>query len=133
MEVMVITFDTPSLPFFEPDPPPGSSCFVSEMEEDGAQVFRKDLDRIARAAQLCQTISSNILNFAREQEVATMPCDLRQVVEAALQIYEPLLIETRQQSIGNFGNFFAAEYADEMVDVGPLDEECRLLALGQAA
>ena len=33
----VITFDTPSLPFFEPDPPPGSSCFVSEMEEDGAQ------------------------------------------------------------------------------------------------
>lgn len=33
----VITFDTPSLPFFEPDPPPGSSCFVSEMDEDGAQ------------------------------------------------------------------------------------------------
>ncbi len=33
----VITFDTPSLPFFEPDPPPGSSCFVSETDEDGAQ------------------------------------------------------------------------------------------------
>ncbi|NUP13582.1 MAG: hypothetical protein HOW73_46700 [Polyangiaceae bacterium] len=32
-----ITFDTPSFPIFEPDPPPGSSCFQSEMDEDGAQ------------------------------------------------------------------------------------------------
>jgi hypothetical protein len=32
-----ITFDTPSFPIFEPDPPAGASCFQSEMEEDGAQ------------------------------------------------------------------------------------------------
>ncbi len=32
-----ISFDTPSFPIFEPDPPPGSSCFLSEMNEDGAQ------------------------------------------------------------------------------------------------
>jgi hypothetical protein len=32
-----ISFDTPSFPIFEPDPPPGSTCFVSEMQEDGAQ------------------------------------------------------------------------------------------------
>jgi hypothetical protein len=32
-----ITFATPSFPIFEPEPPPGSSCFVSEMQEDGAQ------------------------------------------------------------------------------------------------
>ncbi len=32
-----ITFDTPSFPIFEPDPPAGSSCFQSEMDEDGAQ------------------------------------------------------------------------------------------------
>jgi len=32
-----ITFDTPSFPIFEPEPPPGSSCFLSEMLEDGAQ------------------------------------------------------------------------------------------------
>ncbi|MBL9023997.1 MAG: hypothetical protein JNL21_17505 [Myxococcales bacterium] len=32
-----ITFDTPSFPIFEPDPPPGSSCFLSETAEDGAQ------------------------------------------------------------------------------------------------
>ena len=32
-----ITFDTPSFPIFEPDPPAGSSCFESEMIEDGAQ------------------------------------------------------------------------------------------------
>lgn len=31
-----ITFDTPSFPIFEPDPPAGSSCFSSETEEDGA-------------------------------------------------------------------------------------------------
>ena len=32
-----ITFDTPSFPLFEADPPPGSSCFNSEAEEKGAQ------------------------------------------------------------------------------------------------
>ena len=32
-----ITFDTPSFPIFEPDPPAGASCFASEMAEDGAQ------------------------------------------------------------------------------------------------
>jgi len=32
-----ITFDTPSFPIFEPDPPAGASCFASEMLEDGAQ------------------------------------------------------------------------------------------------
>ncbi len=32
-----ITFDTPSFPIFEPDPPAGSSCFASETAEDGAQ------------------------------------------------------------------------------------------------
>lgn len=32
-----ITFDTPSFPIFEPDPPAGASCFISEMEEDGAR------------------------------------------------------------------------------------------------
>ncbi len=31
-----INFDTPSFPIFEPDPPPGSSCFSSETAEDGA-------------------------------------------------------------------------------------------------
>jgi hypothetical protein len=33
-----ISFDTPSFPIFEPDPPAGASCFLSETEEDGAQV-----------------------------------------------------------------------------------------------
>lgn len=31
-----ITFATPSFPIFEPDPPAGSSCFLSETFEDGA-------------------------------------------------------------------------------------------------
>lgn len=32
-----INFFTPSFPIFEPEPPPGSSCFLSETAEDGAQ------------------------------------------------------------------------------------------------
>jgi hypothetical protein len=32
-----ITFDSPSFPIFEPDPPPGASCYTSETVEDGAQ------------------------------------------------------------------------------------------------
>jgi hypothetical protein len=32
-----ISFDTPSFPIFEPDPPAGASCFLSEMVEDGAE------------------------------------------------------------------------------------------------
>jgi hypothetical protein len=32
-----VTFDSPSFPIFEPDPPPGSSCYTSETVEDGAQ------------------------------------------------------------------------------------------------
>jgi hypothetical protein len=31
-----ITFATPSFPIFEPDPPAGASCFLSETDEDGA-------------------------------------------------------------------------------------------------
>jgi hypothetical protein len=31
-----VTFDTPSFPLFEPDPPPGNSCFDSETAETGA-------------------------------------------------------------------------------------------------
>lgn len=32
-----VTFDTPSFPLFEPEPPPGESCFDSEKAEEGAQ------------------------------------------------------------------------------------------------
>jgi hypothetical protein len=34
---VTVTFDTPSFPLFEPEPPPGASCFESEVLEDGAQ------------------------------------------------------------------------------------------------
>ncbi len=32
-----ISFETPSFPIFEPDPPAGATCFESETQEDGAQ------------------------------------------------------------------------------------------------
>ncbi len=46
-----ISFDTPSFPIFEPDPPAGSSCFQSEMDEDGAQTCLR-FDQIT-AAESC--------------------------------------------------------------------------------
>ena len=46
-----ISFDTPSFPIFEADPPPGSSCFLSEMEEDGAQNCLRFDQIIANEAQ----------------------------------------------------------------------------------
>lgn len=63
------------------------------LEDDAAQVFRKDLERIDRAAKLCETISSNVLTFARSKDVQEAPCDLREIVESALQIYGPSLHE----------------------------------------
>ncbi len=48
-----ITFDTPSFPIFEPDPPPGASCFASEMAEDGAQTclrFDQIIANVGRGA-----------------------------------------------------------------------------------
>ncbi len=46
-----ITFDTPSFPIFEPDPPAGSSCFISEMVEDGAQTCLRFDQIIANIGQ----------------------------------------------------------------------------------
>jgi len=65
------------------------------LEDNVAQIYRTDLERIVRAAQLCETISSNVLSFARSHAVETEPCDMRRVVESALQIYEPLLLERK--------------------------------------
>jgi signal transduction histidine kinase len=65
------------------------------MEDEAARRFQADLARIFRAAQLCQTIASNILTFAKSQDVETGPCDLRRVVESALDIYGPTLAERK--------------------------------------
>ncbi len=65
------------------------------LEDNVAQIYRTDLERIIRAAHLCETISSNVLSFARSHSLETEPCDLRRVVESALQIYEPLLLERK--------------------------------------
>src|SRR5581483_11280768 len=63
------------------------------LEDDSAADLRPDLERIVRAAQLCETISSNVLTFARSHDSDLEACDMRRVVESALQIYEPLLTE----------------------------------------
>lgn len=44
-----VTFDTPSFPFFEPDPPPGASCFGTETDEDGAHTCLRFDQNIANA------------------------------------------------------------------------------------
>jgi hypothetical protein len=47
----VITFDSPSFPLFEPDPPPGESCFDSERIGQGAQNCLRFDQIIANAGQ----------------------------------------------------------------------------------
>jgi hypothetical protein len=50
---VTVTFDTPSFPLFEPEPPPGASCFESEVLEDGAQNclrFDQKLQNIGRGS-----------------------------------------------------------------------------------
>lgn len=44
---------------------------------------------------------------------------------------EPLLVETRQQSVGDLGDFFSAKDAYQVVDVGAFGEQGRLLAFGE--
>ncbi|MGE0787490.1 MAG: lysyl oxidase family protein [Sandaracinaceae bacterium] len=46
-----VTFDTPSFPLFEPDPPPGATCFDSEHDEDGANVCLRFDQVIANTGQ----------------------------------------------------------------------------------
>ena len=66
------------------------------LEDAAASPFRADLERIVRAVRMCETISQNVLGFARNREMAMAPCDLRAIAESALLVYEPLLT---QQSI----------------------------------
>jgi signal transduction histidine kinase len=77
------------------------------LEDESTRAFHKDLERISRAAQLCETISSNVLSYARQQAVELTPCDLRTVVESALQIYEPLLVERGIRVERDFGHDLA--------------------------
>lgn len=61
-----ITFDTPSFPIFEPDPPPGSSCFTSETEEDGAQ-------NCLRFDQIVANVGRGPAEIAWQTPTGTMP------------------------------------------------------------
>ena len=45
----------------------------------------------------------------------------------------PLLFEMPYQPVGDAGDLLPAEDADEVVDVGPLNQQIILLPLGQAA
>jgi signal transduction histidine kinase len=53
--------------------------------------IRTDLDRISRSATLCQTITSNVLDFARNSEFKLLRCDIHDVLESALAIYSTTL------------------------------------------
>lgn len=61
-----ITFATPSFPIFEPDPPPGSSCFASEMLEDGAQ-------NCLRFDQIIANVGTGAVEIAYDVPSGTSP------------------------------------------------------------
>ena len=72
-----ITFDTPSFPIFEPEPPPGSSCFVSEMQEDGAQNCLRFDQIIANVGQGPLEIAFEIPNGGTPQDGEELPVTQR--------------------------------------------------------
>lgn len=61
-----ITFDTPSFPIFEPDPPAGASCFQSEMDEDGAQTC-------LRFDQIVANLGTGPIEIAYDVPAGAMP------------------------------------------------------------
>lgn len=72
-----ITFDTPSFPIFEADPPPGSTCFASEMEEDGAQVCLRFDQIVANVGRGAIEIEHVVPNGAEVEEYDTFPVSQR--------------------------------------------------------
>jgi hypothetical protein len=72
-----ITFDTPSFPIFEPDPPPGSSCFTSEMVEDGAQTCLRFDQVIANRGQGPLEIAWEVPTGAMPEEELAFPVKQR--------------------------------------------------------
>jgi hypothetical protein len=68
-----ITFDTPSFPIFEPDPPSGSSCFISEMVEDGAQTCLRFDQIIANIGQGPIEIAFDVPSGATPDESIAFP------------------------------------------------------------
>jgi hypothetical protein len=68
-----ITFDTPSFPIFEPDPPAGSSCFISETVEDGAVTCLRFDQIIANVGQGPIEIAFNTPTGATPDESVPFP------------------------------------------------------------
>ena len=64
------------------------------LEDDSVRgPFRADLERILRSVELCKNITANVLSLARTNADLVAPCDLNEIVEAALAIYENLLVQ----------------------------------------
>ena len=72
-----ISFDTPSFPIFEPDPPPGSSCFQSEMDEDGAQTCLRFDQIIANRGQGPVEISYSVPTGSTPDQNVAFPVSQR--------------------------------------------------------
>jgi hypothetical protein len=68
-----ISFDTPSFPIFEPDPAPGSSCFDSEMAEDGARTCLRFDQIIANRGAGPAEIGFNVPTGATPTEDTAFP------------------------------------------------------------
>ncbi len=61
------------------------------LEESQTQLFRSDLQRIERAAELCQTITSNVMELTRSEQFDGKTYDIREAVTTAVEILTPML------------------------------------------
>lgn len=53
--------------------------------------IKPDLERILRSTELCKTIVSNLLSFARNQSLEQTPCQVHDVLDASISLYESTL------------------------------------------
>lgn len=72
-----ITFATPSFPIFEPDPPAGSSCFNSEVVEDGAQTCLRFDQIIANIGKGATEIAYDVPSGSAPDEGVEFPVSQR--------------------------------------------------------
>ena len=70
----------------------GTAQVLILQHSEGSEV-RQDAERILRAAKLCKTIVSNVLDQARRKDLVLIPEDLRAILDSVLSLFESTLRE----------------------------------------
>lgn len=69
------------------------ACTVQMLLEDEtlSKSLRPDLERIARSVQLCQTITTNVLDMAKVNHMKMMTHDIHDSLKSVITMYRPML------------------------------------------